>query len=219
MGRYVLREDLSFCHVGGCLVFFDIGSDQYLRLPSTLGAALVKYLSSESPSHINVDELVARNILVEQGDSAPASRPTAIPPTRSSMEEAHPLPRVSFLQALEALALVVHTQMTLKLRPFKHVLRIAGAPAQTFEAPPLEQQVIKEAAAFRRSRLYIPVEMRCLVDSIALARFLRRRKRNVHVVFGVAVDPFSAHCWVQAGDLVLNDTLGNVTSHTPIRVA
>jgi Transglutaminase-like superfamily len=35
-------------------------------------------------------------------------------------------------------------------------------------------------------------------------------------VFGVNADPFEAHCWVQAGSVVLNDTLGRVSSFTPI---
>lgn len=166
-----------------------------------------------------MSELVARNILVEQKAGACNERSTAAPPTRSAMESAHPAPRVTFLQALEVILLVIHTQLMLKLRPFKETLRtVETPPATSGTPPPPERHVIEEAAAFRRVRLYVPVGMRCLVDSVALARFLRRRKRNVHVVFGVAVDPFSAHCWVQAGDIVLNDTLGNVTSHTPIRV-
>ena len=58
----------------------------------------------------------------------------------------------------------------------------------------------------------------CLLDSIALVRFLARRGLYAQLVFGVTDDPFSAHCWVQAGDLVLNDTVGDVSAHTPIRV-
>jgi len=37
-------------------------------------------------------------------------------------------------------------------------------------------------------------------------------------VFGVKLNPFSAHCWVQAGDIVLNDAIDHVTIHTPILV-
>lgn len=50
MERYVLRQDLSFCQVGGRLVFLDVGSDQYLRLPPTLETAFVRYFSADPPN-------------------------------------------------------------------------------------------------------------------------------------------------------------------------
>jgi hypothetical protein len=37
-------------------------------------------------------------------------------------------------------------------------------------------------------------------------------------VFGVNADPFEAHCWVQAGNVVLNDTVAWVSGFTPIMV-
>ena len=40
---------------------------------------------------------------------------------------------------------------------------------------------------------------------------------HANLVFGVTGDPFSAHCWVQVDELVLNDTLGNANAYTPIR--
>lgn len=218
VSQYVLHQDLSFCEVGGRLVFLDVGSDQYLRLPLALEAALVSYLSGDPAPDIDVNALVARNILVERTADVTDERSTVPSPARSAMEAARPARRISLIQALEVVFLVAHTQLLLKLRPFKKVLQtIGGAPSAADGRPPT-RQVSEEAAVFRRVRLFVPVGMRCLVDSVALARYLRRRKHRVHVVFGVAVDPFSAHCWVQAGDVVLNDTLGNVTSHTPLRV-
>jgi hypothetical protein len=35
-------------------------------------------------------------------------------------------------------------------------------------------------------------------------------------VFGVREAPFTAHCWVQDGAVVLNDHLENVDLYTPI---
>lgn len=224
MARYVLREDLSFCEAGGRLVFLDIEQDRYLRLPAALEATLVSYLSGKPPMDLDVSELVARDILVEQPAAPCQRRPTAKTPTRSAMEMPSPAQPVRILEALEVLVIVTHTQLTLKLRPFRQVLDLLtglpGRPPARSRSPrdASERNIIEAAAVFRRVRLYIPIGMRCLVDSVAMARFLRRRGLRTRVVFGVAVDPFSAHCWVQAGDLVLNDTLGNVTSHTPIRV-
>jgi hypothetical protein len=35
-------------------------------------------------------------------------------------------------------------------------------------------------------------------------------------VFGVQTLPFGAHCWVQLGDTVINDTVEHVRGYTPI---
>jgi hypothetical protein len=48
--------------------------------------------------------------------------------------------------------------------------------------------------------------------------FLARRGLYANLVFAVTTDPFAAHCWAQVDDLVLNDSVGNAQSYTPIRI-
>lgn len=223
MTRYILRDDLSFCLAGGRLVLLDIGSDRYLRLSPRLESKLVEYLSADTPND-DVSDLVAHNILVELPHELRKKRPSAPSAMRSAMETPPTLRRPSPAEALEIFATVLHARLALKIRPLKKVLdgmsSAGGMLVQGLDPDNKlsEASLVEGAAMFRQVRLFVPVRMRCLVDSIALTRFLRRRGFGAHLVFGVAVDPFSAHCWVQADDLVLNDTLGNVTSHTPIRV-
>lgn len=81
-----------------------------------------------------------------------------------------------------------------------------------------ERRIVQAATLFHRARLYAPIGTRCLMDSIALCRFLARRHLHAEIILGVTNDPFAAHCWVQAGDMVLNDTVGNAMAHTVIRV-
>jgi hypothetical protein len=38
-------------------------------------------------------------------------------------------------------------------------------------------------------------------------------------VFGVQARPFAAHCWVQKGEVVFNDTVEHVSGYTPIMTA
>jgi hypothetical protein len=69
---------------------------------------------------------------------------------------------------------------------------------------------------FERLRLFYPRPYLCLFDSLALIHFLARFDVYPDWVFGVNADPFEAHCWVQAGNVVLNDTLARVSGFTPI---
>jgi hypothetical protein len=62
---------------------------------------------------------------------------------------------------------------------------------------------------------------RCVLDSLALLKFLslcHADLRSVSWVVGVQVRPWSAHSWLQRGDLVINDTPEKVRAYKPILV-
>ena len=75
-----------------------------------------------------------------------------------------------------------------------------------------------ELRAFEHARLLRSAADRCLPRSIALSLRLARRGIHAHIVIGVRSDPFGAHCWVQHGEAVLNDTAEEVLRYTPILV-
>jgi hypothetical protein len=222
MSRYVLRDDLSFCDVAGQLVFLDIGNDRYFRLLPPMERALIAHLHNDP--NADISGLIEQTILVAQEGASIDARPSIEPVARSAMEAPPPEQKPSAREFLDVFQMVIAARLELKLSPLRKILDSVSATSHIrtahSEAPPerLESRLEDAAAAFRQARLYVPVEMSCLLDAIAMARFLRRRNLHAHIVFGVALDPFSAHCWVQAGDLVLNDTVGNVCAHTPIRV-
>lgn len=72
--------------------------------------------------------------------------------------------------------------------------------------------------AYEHSRLLRSAANRCLTHSLALATSLARIGMRPHLVIGVQALPFTAHCWVQNGDAVLNDSLEEVVRFTPILV-
>ena len=98
---------------------------------------------------------------------------------------------------------------------------IAEAIGKSKRKPPAmgtkeRQKAAELAEIFLHYRPLFPWDYRCLFDSLALIRFLSRFDLYPDWVFGVQDDPFSAHCWVQAGIRVLNDDLEHVRSYTPI---
>ena len=73
---------------------------------------------------------------------------------------------------------------------------------------------------FRRLRpLLPPTRAPCLLRSIALLEFLSVYGHFPRLVFGVQARPFSAHCWVQHADTLLNATLEDAVAFTPIMIA
>jgi hypothetical protein len=224
MHKYVLRSELSCCRIGEDLVFLDVGSDRYFRLPSSMEKTLAGYLQGDTTATADIAGLIERRILVERAASGTGSQ-LSIPPAARSAMEAPTAPRhPRAAELLEVLSLILRMHLALKHVPLKRVLDglVARRHARCTHSAPAaastERELADAASVYRQARLFVPVDMRCLPDSLALARFLSRRRLHANVVFGVALDPFSAHCWVQAGDLALNDTVGNVHAHTPIRV-
>lgn len=59
----------------------------------------------------------------------------------------------------------------------------------------------------------------CLLDSLSLVTLLSMYDVHPSWVFGVRAQPFLAHCWIQLGNVVLNDTVDNVRQFKPIMIA
>lgn len=71
-------------------------------------------------------------------------------------------------------------------------------------------------AAHRRQRALVPIERRCLIDCLALVHGLARRSLRVDWMFGVRLQPFEAHCWLESGGLLLTDEVDIVRQFRPI---
>lgn len=221
MAQYTLAHQISYCQIGSRLVFLDVSRDRYFRLGKDLETALLAYLSGGTPEETCVRKLIKKGVLVEESAAIAERQPLATLPSESAMEMAEVGRRNRLTEVLEVFLLVIHTRIRLRLSTLESILddyvQREESPHSSSGSREDTPHLLAASAAFRRVRLFVPVNMRCLVDSIALTRFLRRRGLQTRLVFGVALDPFSAHCWVQASDLVLNDTVGNVRCHTAIR--
>lgn len=56
----------------------------------------------------------------------------------------------------------------------------------------------------------------CLFDSLSMSLFCRFYGVYPKIVFGVAGEPFKAHCWLQYGRIILNDSPQSIRDFTPI---
>jgi hypothetical protein len=223
---YQIRPDLSFCEIDSHLTFLDTGSDRYFRLSDNLERCFIAHLGGDECSQNDIHRLVDRGLLVEgEPDCEAASSLMIEKPLRSAIESTTGGSTTPVGVLLEVVGITCVAQMRLKTLRLKQILsaltayrqrKASRAPSKPDDA--YEQQMASAATAFLRARPYVPIRTCCLVDSLAMVHFLAKHGMAANLVFGVSGAPFSAHCWVQAGPLVLNDTLGNTHAHTPIRV-
>lgn len=224
MTQLRLHRDLSYCQVDGHLIFLDIQNDRYFRLTGCMESALVNYRDDGDAPDRSIYSLIERKILID-GSVDSDCRPLLLTktPTRSAMEDVVHTRRASVSELLDTLATVCSIQRQLKTRSLKQVLQNLASyrdkqTSKTSTSHPSEDHVLKAAAAFCRARLYVPIDTCCLLDSIAMIKFLAKRRLHADLIFGVTGTPFSAHCWAQHGTTVLNDALGHTSTFTPIRV-
>ncbi len=220
-----LNEDISFCELDGRFFFLDIQRDRYFQLPETLERRFRKHLNNPDDADVDVSGLARHNLLLQTSKQLREKFGSELGPVFQSVIESpqfkgllHP----SVIRDVFLTVAAMHWQ--LRTRPLKNILEglhqyrcIRTSPSSTEEAE-IEQHVGEYAAAFIRVRPYVPIETRCLIDSLSLVRFLAKRGLHSYLVMGMASDPFSAHAWVQRGSLALNETVGTAHAHVPIRV-
>lgn len=223
---YRTPTGLTSCRVDDHFIFLDIDADRYFRVADDLERAFLGLVSGGVCGAPETSRLIQAGILTadeELGSVAPTA--PASPARRSVLEVSGTPSPCSFSVVLEIMAIIVATRLQLAMLPMKKILehmivvrdeRISTPlPSRT---PGIEKPIVDAVGIFRRGRLYAPVPTRCLLDSISLVRFLARRGVPAKLFFGVTHTPFSAHCWAQVDDLVLNDSVGNVAAYTPICV-
>ncbi|MEY2116474.1 MULTISPECIES: lasso peptide biosynthesis B2 protein [Rhodanobacter] len=226
--HYRLRENLSCCDVDGHLIFLDVAQDRYFKLTGTLERAMRRFQVHEDIAPTLVEGLAAAQILVEAPNpKTRAARASILRPTCSAIEQpiTFASQRISMAIVVEVMAIVWSTRRHLKTRTLKTNLDEASAyrnrkTCVRGDATPAadEGKLLQASGQFARARRYAPIEPICLLDSLSMLRFLSRRGLSANIVFGVTPEPFAAHCWIQAGDMVLNETLFDTHAYTPIRL-
>lgn len=224
--RFALASHVGACIDMGVLALLDVRADSYscARL-ERLGA--LPDVVAGLPAHADwphgtdarlraiasVQDLARRGLVVE-GAAAAASNFASEPVEASALDGAAcGSSGLEQSTRLETMAACVGAWVLLKLLPFHKIFeREAAFARRSRDAPNALQTEAMCAAltgaarAFEAARLWFPKDRICLFDSLALLQFLRGRGLTARWVFGVRTHPFEAHCWVQAGRIVLNDS-------------
>ena len=224
-----LADNAYVCLADGRLVFSDIRHDRYQCLGRVNTQHALHFIDGFPSADIarphgtdrELTECIVR-ALTEAGllaDSESSGKPftpvriaTPTSQLRSAGVTARPRPdhRLSFLRA------AVTASAKLRLQRLQRIVRNVERRKRGDSSPQNCDDVRELTAVFHRLRPYYVREYLCRFDSLALLEFLANYRRFPEWVFGVTGEPFAAHCWVQDGDCVLNDTVDYVRRFTPI---
>jgi len=238
MARYGLAKHVFVCADEEYVIVLDVKQDRYFTLDAATTAALVPLLpgwpavrtAGASPGNrqeLAADEAAAP--LLQQGWllelPAPSKEATPVIP---------PLPETELLTGLTVAGATIHAhavltfvfasifaKLALRFWRFERVIRrVAERKAAHQGAGTLDVARARQLVdIFARLRVFLfSHREKCLHDSLALLEFLARYGIFPSWIFGVRARPFVAHCWVQDGDIVFNDTVEHVAAYTPIMV-
>lgn len=205
---------LSFGIVDGRAVFMDERTDSYFLLDPSAEAHLHRLLAEQVPLSADPGLLDAAGIVDERAEVIRAVHPTA---ARSLLDREGP-PRPALAQTVTAARLVRRIRRRLRSQPIDMILADLQAIGCTRFAEFEVEDMVARACVFLGARRLVPVARNCLLDSLSLLHWLGRRGTRPALIFGVKLDPFAAHCWVQADDLVINDRVEAIAAFTPVRV-
>jgi hypothetical protein len=190
--------------VGSRHVFLDLAQGRYFMLEG----AGAEHFDAFAGNQASDDDLLW---LTEHGIIEPgiATR-TAIalaPPAASVLDDAPG--KISLWLVGEALVALARARQRLARKPLETLFR----PGRTGMADAERSRAV--AVAFQHTARFVSAKDQCLVRGLALKTMLARRGLAAEFVIGVTL-PFSAHCWVQSGSIVLSDPLDRVLGFEPL---
>ncbi|GIL38048.1 lasso peptide biosynthesis B2 protein [Roseiterribacter gracilis] len=224
--KYLLSDGVYFAEVGRKTIFLDLHADKYQAIDRSRFRALSSLYAgstsepAEAPTNAQqklLDTLVTRGLLTtNQRDGR------LVQQIQHQAARRHLLPDANAASWLRRTALLARlfyvaarSDGLLAKRPLRACIARVRAAKSTCSATP---ELPSWLPYFLHARYYYPADRICLRDSFLLMNVLLAHGVAADWVFGVQADPFAAHCWVQIGDLVINDDVERVARFTPILV-
>lgn len=207
MAHLKLRSGLRVRQFGARFVFLDLLASRYFLLDGEAAERFASYCDGTATAAA-CEWLLAQQI-VEPGKPEPLH---PLQPTVTQSLFDSETPRVRPWLVVEALHEQAKAQFRVRRTSLATLLQSPGAGRTDAEAcRPIA------AACFAAAR-YRSAADQCLPNALAMRSMLFRAGLAADLVIGVTM-PFQAHCWLQSGDMVLNDSFGSIQNFQPLAIA
>jgi hypothetical protein len=209
-----LSPHIHLARIGRDLVLLDLRADTYLCIPDGVAALRpTPDLTRVQPVDPEVRAALIDAGILDRAAAGGRRRPPALP--RQDVVSV-PVARLRLREALRLAACLWDLAWRYRGQPLDRIVAYAArAPAELSDRP---AEAIRLARLFHEVVPWLPISRKCLVRSFVLLRFLQRSGLNAAWVFGVRTWPFAAHCWLQLGDVALDDAPERLAAYEPIYV-
>lgn len=236
--HYLLAKHIFGCEIYGQVVFLDLNRDKYFRLDREDSALVIQFVNPptvsdtyelNSPASANerasqvADHLVMQGILtppVHGAEGRGLTRRSSPTTTIHGAGDKHDS-NIDAREVFRFLRSGSSAAWRLRRWPLLRTvttMRLHKEGRRTESNPNNLERTRHLVRAFDAMRPIFPREYLCLFDSLALMYFLLDYEISPEWVFGVKTDPFEAHCWLELGGVLLNDTPEFVRDFSAIMV-
>jgi hypothetical protein len=230
---YFLSKECFVCHTQGYWIILSASRDKYLCVTNDNLVSIGHWLHGWRGDGNDKEHLRQMNAVDDQTIAALISNEiiTSNPNDGKPFAESETLARTSAMEIAEtdvpkridslciARFLCACLQVDWQLRTnglSRALATLERRRRRSYASVQLPADNVMLMAAFKELRPWYPRAYLCLFDSLALLEFLASYRAYPRIVFGVVADPFQAHCWLQQGGIVINDSLERVSRYTPI---
>lgn len=221
----LLPSHVHCCRRGDAFVFLDLKQDEYTLIMGEAATALRELaddasttLTRERPKPLQ--ELIDAGLLTTDPNGRKFGPTCETPAIQPLLDSETPRPTIKFSHVYNFVAACITAAVRLRWsRIQKTVMHVAQRKAQHASRQRADMEESRQLTAiFHRLRLLFPSNYLCLFDSLALIEFLARYDVFPDWVFGVRLEPWGAHCWIQQRDFSFDDSTEEAADFTPIMV-
>lgn len=225
MAHYFLPNHVHACFAANRTIFLDMKRGTYFGLDPEKTELLRHALDDTGTAEQVMSPITAELMGMGLLTTSRSASKTFLPPAASAPEvPLLPLiddpPRISTARVGRFLATYSAVAFRLKFRPLERSLAHLAhhkSTARFITDDAALDQARDLTRAFLHLRPFIyAARNRCLLDSLTLAEFLASYGIRATCVFGVRANPFEAHCWLQIGNHVVNETPELAQRYAPI---
>lgn len=226
--RYFALESAKTAGLGSLVPGWPVAASvdiEYSRRDTGSAAPAISEDLSESSLSGVVSVLLEKGILVSPPTEGKQGDATVAEPLRGDLtaDNFDDRPQLGLRLIVRFASSAVRARLLLKNRTFEAVVertrRRAEYGRRTQATPISEAALHRLISSFAMLQpFFFNAKDACLFDALSLSEFLAGFGVFPNWVFGVQSRPFAAHCWLQLGGLVLNDTVDHVKRYTPILV-
>ncbi len=217
--QYRLREGLHWCQCAGRVVFLDLLEDRYSCLSQGATGAFLRLAGGDRrpDESARLRPLILRGMLIEDRSAKALEQPARIPPASGDLVH-EPYPPLTVPDLVRAVTAQLCFSLLVKTRPLAKIVQRLERPNRSGgpRDPAACRRIGQIVSAFAAVSEFLPPADRCLVRALALHGLCRRHGIRPSLLFGVRMNPFRAHCWVQLGGKVLIGDFEQVRLFAPI---
>lgn len=210
---YSLRPNLHICRVSSGYILLDLCSSRYTLLCGQ-GAEHLRQFIEQEAGPVALCWLLEAKLICEGPDERKVHASSLTLARQSFLDFANEEP--SWFDVIGAVRNQNKARRDLRRRNLAQIFHEIGMDNSSPRRFP-RSTALATAYTFFKARRYISALDQCLPRGIAMKRMLNKKGCAAQLVIGITM-PFSAHCWVQADQILLTDQLEVIAGFEPILV-